>query len=75
MDTIRALSHGIALSDDTITSLAITPDEIFIVCNSRGGVLFMLPPYGGGNTVNTVEISTSSKGVVQRMWQGLVSSR
>ena len=75
MDTIRAISHGMTLSVDTMTSSILSSRRTFIVCNSKSGVVFMLPPHSGGNNVTTVEIATNSKGVVQRMWQGLISSR
>lgn len=75
MDTIRTALHGMTLTVDTITSSISTTEGMFTVCNSKGGVLFMLSPLGGGSNVITVEVSASSKGVVQRMWQGLISSR
>lgn len=75
MDTIRTVTHGMPLTVDTMTSSIATAEGMFITCNTKCGVLFMLPPHGGGNNVSTVEISASSKGVVQRMWQGFLSNR
>ena len=75
MDTIRTVSHGITLTVDTMTSSILSRRRTCIVCNSKSGVVFMLPPHSGGNNVTTVEIATSNKGVMQRMWDGLISSR
>ena len=76
MNTIRTVSHGMTLTVDTMTSSIVTPEQLSVVCNSKGGVVFMLLPHTGGNHVTTSEVLTSSsKGVVQRMWQGLMSSR
>ena len=75
MNTIRAISHGVTLTVDTMTSSILSPRGTFIVCNSKSGVVFMLSPHSGDNNVTTVEIATSNKGVMQRMWHGLISSR
>ena len=76
MDTIRAVSHGMTLTVDTMTSSVVTTEQLSVVCNSKGGVVFMSLPYTGGGHVTKCEVLTSSsKGVVQRMWQGLMSSR
>jgi len=76
MGTISRLTHGMLLTFDTITSSMVTTrHEVSVACNNNSGVLFMLFPHGGGNDVTRVEVSTSNKGVVQRMWQGLMSSR
>ena len=76
MDTIRAVSHGVTFTVDSMTSSIVTPERLSIVCNSKGGVVFMLLPHTGGDHVTTCEILTSSsKGVVQRMWHGLMSTR
>ena len=75
VDTIRRVSHGMTLTVDTITSSVVSHEWMCIVCNSKDGIMFMLPPHGEGNNVTTVKVAASSKGVVQRMWQGLLSSR
>ena len=77
MDTIRAVSHGITLTVDTMTSSILSARGTCIVCNSNSGVVFMSASPGGDDNVITVpvDIATNNKGVVQRMWHGLMSSR
>ena len=75
MDTIRAVSHGITITVDTMVSSVISPRQTFYACNNKGGVVFMLPSHSGANNVTTVEVVASSRGVVERMWHGFMSSR
>jgi len=76
MDTMGSCEpHGISLSVDTVTSSMISPQGVFVVCNHHPtGVVFLLAPHGGRVTVCEVS-TTANKGMMQRMWQGLMSSR
>ena len=76
MDTMGSCApHGVALSVDTVTSSIISPQGVFVVCSHHPtGVVFLLAPHRGGVTV--CEVSTAAnKGMMQRVWQGLMSSR
>jgi len=76
MDTMGSREpHGIALSVDTVISSIINPQGVFVACSHHPtGVVFLLAPHGAEVTV--CEVSTiANKGMMQRMWQGLMSSR
>jgi len=53
----------------------VSPQGVFVVYGHHtAGVVFLLAPHGGG--VMVCEVSTATnKGMMQRMWQGWVSSR